>query len=222
MLRNKSKKDIDYTSLREEMVKKQLISRDVKDRVVLSAMKTVPRHLFVDENNMPNAYNDGPLPIGNNQTISQPYIVASMTEHLNLTPQSKVLEIGTGCGYQSAVLAEIAKSVYTIEIIPELYKQAQSTLKKLHYNNILCKLGDGAEGWLEYAPYDAIIITAATPKIPEKLIEQLGSNGTMILPLQGDYFNSQDLIKVSKKNDKLIQKSLYSVRFVPMTGMIAK
>lgn len=217
MFRRKDKQ-IDFTLLRQKMVEQQLIPRSVNNRQVIDAMRTVPRHLFVDKNLQMDAYDDGPLPIGYDQTISQPYIVASMTEHLGIDNNSKVLEIGTGCGYQTAVLAEIASHVYSIEIIKALHYQAKKILKKLNYNNVTLKLGNGYSGWEEYAPFDAIIITAAAPKIPESLIKQLVINGNMVLPVTHNNYYDQELIKIIKKSDILIQESLYGVRFVPMTG----
>lgn len=203
---------------REKMVRDQLMKRDITDPYVLQAMRTVPRHMFVDRSQCAESYDDGPLSIGHGQTISQPYIVASMTQELNLHPESRVLEIGTGCGYQAAVLAEIALDVYSVEIVPELFKESLIRLDKMRYENVHLKLGDGNEGWPEHAPFDGIIITAAAPHIPEKLIAQLAPNGTMILPLGQSFHLTQDLIKIEKKNNRLEQTSLYSVRFVPMTG----
>lgn len=214
--------EIDFSHNRERMVKEQLAARGILDEAVLSAMRTVPRHLFVPDEHKPSAYNDGPLPIGHDQTISQPYVVASMTEHLNLNHNSRVLEIGTGSGYQAAVLAEIAKEVYTVEIVPELLQTARELFKKLYYHNIKTKLGDGSQGWKEYQPFNAIIVTAATPKIPEALIEQLSKDGTMLLPLKGASFDSQELVKVTRTPQGLIKKTLYQVRFVPMRGDVEK
>jgi protein-L-isoaspartate(D-aspartate) O-methyltransferase len=213
---NKTPKD--YAVLREKMVKEQLVTRGIKDKNVLNAMRTVPRHLFVPDRNKAEAYSDDPLPIGNNQTISQPYIVASMTEQLNINSKSKVLEIGTGCGYQSAVLAEIAGEVYTIEIIPELYNETVKRLDELFYKNIITKLGDGTQGWEEHSPFDGIIITAAALKIPENLVEQLAINGTMVLPLQEKLYNQQTLYRITKTEDGIKKDALFGVRFVPMTG----
>ena len=216
----KNNPDIIFDKQRQQMVNEQLIKRDIKNQDVLTAMQTVPRHLFVNEALHSEAYDDGPLPIGSEQTISQPYIVASMTEMLCLSPKSRVLEIGTGCGYQAAVLAELALDVYTIEIIPDLFKETLLRFEKLHYENIHMKFGDGSLGWPELAPYDGIIITAAAPRIPEKLIEQLAQNGVMVLPLGEGRLGLQELIKVEKRNGRLEQTSLYSVRFVPMTGEV--
>jgi protein-L-isoaspartate(D-aspartate) O-methyltransferase len=218
MFRRKNKQ-IDFTDSRQRMVEQQLIPREVRNKDVLDAMRTVPRHMFVDEKYQSDAYNDGPLPIGYDQTISQPYIVASMTEHLEINNKSKVLEIGTGCGYQTAVLAEIASHVYSIEIVESLHKESKKTLNKLHYKNVSLKFGNGYLGWTEQAPFDAIILTAASPKIPEKLIEQLAVNGTMVLPITYTSHYDQELIKLVKKPNELVQESLYGVRFVPMTGV---
>ncbi len=220
MLQSKNSTNTDYDYLRERMVREQLVSRGIKDRAVLDAMRTVPRQLFVPEELRVQAYNDGPLPIGHDQTISQPFVVASMTEHLELTHRSRVLEIGSGCGYQAAVLAEIAKDVYTIELIPELYREAAQLFGELHYRNVTARQGDGSLGWPEHAPYDGIIITAAAPRIPEALIDQLALNGTMVLPIEDPEYGGQELIKVRKTANGLVQRSLYQVRFVPMLGKI--
>jgi protein-L-isoaspartate(D-aspartate) O-methyltransferase len=181
-------------------------------------MRKVPRHEFIPDHLKKYAYADEPLPIGEDQTISQPYIVAYMTEYLRLGNEDKVLEIGTGSGYQAAVLAEIVDTVYTIEIVDVLAKNAEKTLERLGYENVLVKRGDGYAGWPEHAPYDAIIITAAPTKIPEPLLDQLKIGGIMILPL-GDY--SQELVLIEKNINGLEKKTLLPVRFVPMTGEIA-
>ncbi|NOY89091.1 MAG: protein-L-isoaspartate(D-aspartate) O-methyltransferase [FCB group bacterium] len=209
-----------YTLLRQKMVKNQLYDRGIRDENVLSAMKQVPRHLFVPNKLKHYAYDDGPLSIGYDQTISQPFVVASMTENLELKQNSRVLEIGTGSGYQTAILAAIAKEVYTVEIIPELLQKAQKLFQKLHYSNIRTKLGDGSIGWKEYAPYDAIIVTAAAPKIPKELINQLAEKGTMILPLIAGLYYDQILTKVKKSKQGLTSEELYGVRFVPMQGKV--
>lgn len=216
--KNQHKSEADYAPLREDMVKYQIARRGVKDQAVLDAMRTVPRHLFVPESLRHEAYEDGPLPIGQDQTISQPYVVASMTEQLELTHKSRVLEIGTGSGYQAAVIAEIAKEVYTVEIVSKLLDNARSLLGKLRYRNIYAKLGDGSLGWPENAPYDGIIVTAAASKIPTALIEQLKPGGIMVLPLRGLMGDNQDLVKIRKTENGLERESLYAVRFVPMTG----
>ena len=201
--------------MRERMVSTQIEARGVHDSAVLKAMRAVPRHEFVAEHLYSSAYSDHPLPIGEGQTISQPYIVAFMTEALRLQPHYKVLEIGTGSGYQAAVLAEIADSVFTIEIIESLGKSAEVTLSKLGYENIQERIGDGYQGWKEAAPFDAIIVTAAPPEVPQPLIEHLKVGGRMVIPV-GDYF--QELIRITKTKDELIRENLLPVRFVPMTG----
>lgn len=208
-----------YEKMRLSMVEDQIERRGVKDDRVLHAMREVPRHEFVPNHLKKYAYADEPLPIGEDQTISQPYIVAYMTEYLCLGEEDIVLEIGTGSGYQAAVLAEIADTVYTIEIVDVLAKRAEKTLKRLGYENVLVKRGDGYAGWPEHAPYDAIIITAAPTKIPQPLLNQLKIGGFMILPL-GDY--SQELVLIEKNIKGFEQKTLLPVRFVPMTGEIAE
>ncbi len=202
-----------YMTQRLSMVEKQLKNRGIEDSLVLEAMKNVERHLFVPQKSRLEAYEDGPLPIGHGQTISQPYIVAYMTQMLDLDGTERLLEIGTGSGYQAAVLAEIGCEVYTIEIVKELKIRAEQTLQKLGYDNVHCKYGDGYKGWPEYAPYDAIIVTAAPPEIPEKLVNQLDQNGRMILP-KGSVF--QELILITKVEGKVHKKKLLPVRFVPM------
>ncbi|MDJ0682909.1 MAG: protein-L-isoaspartate(D-aspartate) O-methyltransferase, partial [Xenococcaceae cyanobacterium MO_167.B52] len=172
---------------RKQMVESQIRGRGIQDERVLAAMSQVPRHQFVDSSWKNLAYSDHPLPIGHQQTISQPYIVAYMSEAAEISTQDKVLEIGTGCGYQAAVLGEIAQQVYSIEIIPQLAQRARQTLAQLGYKNIQVKTGDGYEGWTEYAPYDAIIVTAAPEKIPQALIDQLATNGKLVIPV-GSWF----------------------------------
>lgn len=198
------------------MVEKQIKARGVKDKKVLDAMLKVERHKFVPEKIRKYAYEDYPLPIGEGQTISQPYIVAFMTEQLSLKGKEKVLEIGTGSGYQAAILAEICKEVYSIEIIPSLAIQAEKLLKELKYKNIKIKIGDGFLGWEEYSPFDAIIVTCAPKEIPKPLIDQLAEGGRMIIPV-GEYF--QDLILVKKTKGKISKKKVLPVRFVPMKGI---
>jgi len=206
-----------YTELRENMVEQQIISRGVKDPAVIKAMKTVPRHLFTPEEESPFAYYDEPRPIGEGQTISQPYIVAFMTEQLRVKSDDQVLEIGTGSGYQAAILSQIVDSVYTIEIISELADQAKEVLKDLEYDNVVVIKGDGYNGWPEKAPYDAIIVTAAPPKIPPLLLEQLKVGGRMVLPV-GEYV--QELVVVSKNDNGISMENVLPVRFVPMTGKV--
>ncbi|MBP7887248.1 MAG: protein-L-isoaspartate(D-aspartate) O-methyltransferase [Candidatus Marinimicrobia bacterium] len=210
----KNPQDPDYYQLRQKMVNEQIIARGVRAESVIKAMQKVERHLFVPEQYRNLAYSDRPLPIGEGQTISQPYIVALMTELLDLKKSDKVLEIGTGSGYQAAILAEICDSVYTIEIIPSLGKQAQALLRELGYHNIHCKIGDGYLGWPEHAPYDGIIVTCAPSKIPQPLKEQLAEGGRMVIPVGATY--TQELVLVTKTKGKLIQKSVIPVRFVPM------
>lgn len=205
---------------REKMVSKDIAGypyKPITDRDVLYAMRRVPRHAFVPDELQSMAYNNSPLPIGHNQTISQPFIVASMTELLDLSGEEKVLEIGTGSGYQAAVLAELCKEVYTIEIIPELGKQAKSLLKDLGYTNIYVKVADGHLGWPEEAPFDRIIVTCAPEKIPQALIDQLSIEGKIVIPV-GETHRVQKLVVATKnKNGRIILRDQYPVRFVPMT-----
>ncbi|MDY6843181.1 MAG: protein-L-isoaspartate(D-aspartate) O-methyltransferase [Thermodesulfobacteriota bacterium] len=206
---------VDFKHFRTVMVQSQIQTRGIKDQRVLDAMREVERHKFVPSHLRNLAYTDGPLPIGENQTISQPYIVALMTENLQLKGSEKVLEIGTGSGYQTAILAELAQEVYTIEIIEQLAKSAKSLLRKLGYTTVKVKIGDGYLGWKEYAPYDAIIVTCAPPFIPQPLIEQLAEDGRMVIPVGSHY---QLLKKIIKKDGKIKSTDLIPVRFVPMTG----
>ena len=204
----------DYTRAREEMVKKQIEARGIEDRVTLTAMRKVPRHSFVPADQVGNAYYDRPLPIGFGQTISQPYIVAYMTEIVKPKSNHKVLEIGTGSGYQAAVLAEIVSKVYTVEIVSELGKQATTRLKDLNYKNIEVKIADGYNGWKEHAPFDAIIVTAAAEYIPPPLKEQLKDGGRMIIPV-GSPFMTQQLMLIEKNGGKYRTTNMMPVRFVP-------
>jgi protein-L-isoaspartate(D-aspartate) O-methyltransferase len=207
---------------REEMVATQIQARDVDDPNVLKAMRIVPRHAFVRPAEQSLAYADHPLPIGFDQTISQPYIVAFMTQALELKPDSKVLEIGTGSGYQAAVCAEIAAEVYTIEILEGLAKSAKERLKELGYPNVFVKAGDGYFGWPDKAPFDAIIGTAAAERIPPPLIEQLKPGGRMILPYETD-LGFQHLVLVTKdQKGNLSRRNVMPVQFVPMTGEVTK
>ncbi len=211
-----------FESKRKIMIERDIKGRGVKDIRVLNAMARIPRHLFVDENLRDRAYADHPLPIGEGQTISQPYVVALMTEALKLKSTDRVLEIGTGSGYQAAVLAEIAKEVYTIEIRKSLADRANQRLTKLGYNNIKVKHSDGYFGWEEYAPFDAIMITAAANHIPPPLLKQLKEGGRLILPL-GSTFYYQTLTLVTKKKDGTIKvEQMGPVAFVPMIGEIEK
>ena len=205
-----------YRIARERMVNTQLIPRGIKDPRVLAAMKKVPRHLFVDEALTDQAYQDHPLPIGYGQTISQPYIVALMSEALELSGDEKVLEVGTGSGYQAAILGELAKKVYSVERIPQLLSRARKILDSLGYNNVFLKLDDGTWGWEEFAPYDAIIVTAASPKVPEPLLKQLADPGVMVIPVGDEY--SQDLVRIRKRDGRYFQEDLGGVRFVRLIG----
>jgi protein-L-isoaspartate(D-aspartate) O-methyltransferase len=205
---------------RKEMVKKQIQARGIADKNTLKALEVVPRHLFVPEEYQDQAYDDGPLPIGYGQTISQPYIVAYMTELLKVGPDDVVLEIGTGSGYQAAILSRIVKKVYTVEIVEELGLAAKERLKALNYDNVEVKIGDGYYGWEEHAPYSGIIVTAASEYIPPPLIKQLKDKGRMIIPV-GSPFSVQNLMLVEKSGDKIRTKSLIPVRFVPLTRQSA-
>ncbi len=204
-----------WPALREHMVKMQLEGRDIEDEVVLAVMRRVPRHRFVPEKWREYAYADHPLPIGEEQTISQPYIVAFMTQALQLKRSDRVLEIGTGSGYQAAVLAELVDSVYTIEIVAVLAERAGKLLRKIGYENIRVRTGDGYLGWPEAAPFDAIMVTAAPDHVPPTLVEQLAEGGHLILPVGGE---SQQLLRISKEGGQTQVDTLFLVRFVPMTG----
>jgi protein-L-isoaspartate(D-aspartate) O-methyltransferase len=204
----------DYAKMREEMVKTQIENRGIKDSATLAAMRKVPRHSFVPADQVANAYEDRPLPIGYGQTISQPYIVAYMTEIVKPKPGQKILEIGTGSGYQAAILAGIVSKVYTVEIIDELGKQASTRLKNLNYKNVEVKIADGYHGWKEHAHYDAIVVTAAAEYIPPPLKEQLKDSGRMIIPVGSPYM-TQQLMLIEKTGNKYRSTSLMPVRFVP-------
>lgn len=199
---------------REQMVSRQIESRGIRDEQVLEAMRKVERHLFVPSELASNAYDDSPLPIGYSQTISQPYIVAFMTEVLDLQATDKVLEIGTGSGYQAAILAEICDTVYTVEIVPQLAERSGNLLKMLDYGNVLVKTGDGYLGWPEHSPFQAVIVTCSPTHVPEPLIMQLEEGGKMIIPV-GERYN-QRLVLLEKRKGRLVQKNVLSVRFVPM------
>lgn len=205
--------DDKFSELREAMVEKQIISRGVTEERVIEAMRTIPRHLFVPDNMVEVAYADSPLPIGFNQTISQPYIVALMTELAIPSKKKNALEIGTGSGYQAAVLSMVVDTVYTIEIVTELAKQSSELFKKLGYTNIISKSGDGYAGWPEHAPFDIIIVTAAPEKIPPPLIEQLAEGGRMVIPVGKDY--NQELLLLIKRNGRIVERKILPVRFVP-------
>ncbi|HOM84658.1 MAG TPA: protein-L-isoaspartate(D-aspartate) O-methyltransferase [Tenuifilaceae bacterium] len=206
----------EYVSRRMNMVLTQITQRGVVHRATIKAMETVPRHLFVPNSYRNSAYEDRPLPIGYGQTISQPYIVAYMTELMKPSPEMIALEIGTGSGYQAAVLAEIVKHVYTIEIVPQLGSSAEKTLRKLDYSNVTTRIADGYHGWPEKGPFDIIVVTAAADHIPPPLIEQLKEGGRMIIPV-GSPFLVQQLMLVEKKGGKVKTRSLILVRFVPFT-----
>lgn len=203
-----------FEAIRHRMVQTQIRQRGISNIAVLDAMKKVPRHLFVPKEYEDEAYNDYPLSIGYGQTISQPYIVAYMTEAVRPGSKKRALEIGTGSGYQAAVLAEIVEKVYTIEIVPELAQESADRLKRLGYKNIECKYGDGYQGWAEHAPFDIIVVTAAAETIPQPLIDQLAENGRLVIPV-GPPAAVQELILVVKKNGKAEKKRLTFVRFVP-------
>ena len=199
----------------DKMVNEQIIARGVKSSDVLAALRNVPRHLFVPERLQGSAYDDSPLPIGSGQTISQPYIVAFMTERLDLSPGMRILEIGTGSGYQAAILAYIGCEVYTIELIESLAAEAKKTFATLKYDSIKTRHGNGYSGWPEEAPFDAVIVTAAPDRIPDALTEQLKDGGKMIIPI-GNANSVQSLDIIIKKDGRIVQESLLPVRFVPM------
>ena len=200
---------------RHSMVQTQIERRGIESQPVLDAMRTVPRHEFVPEAYRNRAYTDQPLPIGEGQTISQPYIVALMTDLLGCGPEDTVLEIGTGSGYQAAVLAELVAHVYSIEIVEPLARRADSTLKAMHYDNVTVQAGDGYQGWPEHAPFRGIIVTAAPDHVPEPLVEQLAEGGNLVIPV-GDAW--QELIVLTKTEKGVTRRTVTPVRFVPMTG----
>ncbi len=207
--------DPDWAAQRESMVKNQIEARGVKDPRVLESMRTVPRHLFVPEEYRDGAYQDSPLPIGEGQTISQPYIVALMSELLGVGPGSKVLEIGTGSGYQAAVLADMGVEVYSIEIKERLCERARTTLSELGYHRAHVRCGDGYGGWPSEAPFDGIIVTAAPSRIPQPLLDQLAEGAHMVIPV-GEFY--QELKVITRAGDSFEERSVIPVRFVPMTG----
>ena len=204
----------DFAALRQRMVEKQLKPRGIQDKRVLTAMAKVPREEFIPVDTRADAYEDGPLPIGYDQTISQPYIVAFMTEQLRPKSSDRVLEIGSGSGYQAAILAELVADVYTIEIVEPLAKTAEATLQRLDYKNVHIKVGDGYKGWPEEAPFDAVIVTCAPEKVPQPLVDQLKDGGRMVIPV-GERF-AQQLYLLEKKNGQLKESVTLPVRFVPM------
>ena len=205
-----------FEKARARMVEEQLLPRSIHDQKTLEAMRKVPRHLFVEDAMKNQAYGDSPLPIGRGQTISQPYIVALMTQALGLKGHEQVLEIGTGSGYQAAILSQICEKVYTVERIDTLLVQARKVFDSLHYLNILTKLDDGTNGWPEYGPYDAIVVTAGGPKVPLPLLEQLADPGILIIPV-GDR-GVQKLQFVTKKDGEITEKTIELVRFVNLIG----
>jgi protein-L-isoaspartate(D-aspartate) O-methyltransferase len=206
----------DYRLAREKMVKNQILSRGVTDPGVLEAMGKIKRHLFVEEALIGEAYNDHPLPVGYKQTISQPYIVALMTEALELRGKEKTLEIGTGSGYQTAILAELSKTVYTIERVEPLLEKSKMLLESLGYTNIFFKAFDGTLGWDEFAPYDAIIVTAGAPSMPQPLLDQMAEGGRLVIPIGNRY--GQDLIKVTRTKNTFKETNLGGCRFVDLIG----
>ena len=205
---------VDLAAQRQRMVEQQLKPRGIKEERVLAAMAKVPREEFVPADARPSAYEDGPLPIGYDQTISQPYVVAFMTEQLRPKQSDRVLEIGSGSGYQAAILGELVAEVYTIEIVEPLAKSAEATLQRLGYSNVHIKVGDGYKGWSEEAPFDAIIVTCAPEKVPQPLVDQLKDGGRMVIPV-GERF-AQQLYLLEKKNGQLKESATLPVRFVPM------
>ncbi len=205
-----------YERMREEMVRKQIENRGITDPRVIAAMLKVPRHLFVSDALMDQSYGDFPLPIGEQQTISQPYIVAEMTQALNLSEEDRVLEIGTGSGYQAAIVAEIAFRIYTIERIYSLYSKTRALFDRLHYHNIVMKYSDGSLGWESESPFDAIIVTAGSPDIPKTLVSQLAVGGRMVIPVGNQH--SQDLIRIYRDNRSIHKTNLGGCRFVKLLG----
>lgn len=207
----------DYAAQRRAMVANQLVARGIESEAVLEAMSAVPRHEFVPQAVRTMAYADRPLPIGHGQTISQPYIVAFMSEILAPASTDRVLEVGTGSGYQAAVLAELVAEVWSIEIVEPLAEGAMEVLGRLGLDNVKVKAGDGYRGWPEHAPFDAVIVTCAPDHVPAPLIEQLKNGGSMIIPI-GEPYSSQHLVLFKKQGDRLIERAVLPVRFVPMTG----
>jgi protein-L-isoaspartate(D-aspartate) O-methyltransferase len=206
----------DFPAQRERMVKEQIVMRGVVEERVLAAIRKVPREEFVPAEFRAESYTDRPLPIGYDQTISQPFIVAFMTEALRAQPTHRVLEIGTGSGYQAAILAELVAEVYSIEIIEPLKKNAEATLQRLGYKNVHVKAGDGYKGWPEHAPFDSIIVTCAPERVPQPLVDQLKEGGRMIIPVGAKF--AQELYLLEKKDGRLEQSAVLPVRFVPMAG----
>ncbi len=201
------------TETRDRMVNQQIVRRGIQDPRVIEALRAVPRHLFVPREERSAAYDDHPLPIGHGQTISQPYVVALMTETIDPEPGDRVLEIGTGSGYQAAVLSLLVKDVYSIEIVESLGRAAEKRLDELGYENVHVRIGDGYQGWPEEAPFDAIVVTAAPPEIPQALVDQLAEGGRMVIPVGTDY---QELVMLTKTGGQVTKRMLTTVRFVPM------
>ncbi|MCB2226130.1 MAG: protein-L-isoaspartate(D-aspartate) O-methyltransferase [Desulfarculaceae bacterium] len=210
--------DDPYQAARQRMVDTQIADRGISSPLVLAAMRTVPRHQFVDPAWRPQAYEDHPLPIGQGQTISQPFIVAYMSQLLRVRPGLKVLEIGTGSGYQAAVLAVMGAQVYTVEIIPELAEKAAATLKGMGYQGVKVKLADGHFGWPDQAPFDRIVVTAGAKEIPPALLEQLAPGGRMVIPVGADSGGEELTLVLKDQNGKISQQTLLPVRFVPLVG----
>lgn len=206
-----------YDSKRQYMVETQIVARGIKDKMVIDALRKIPRHLFLDEALWPQAYEDHAMPIGEKQTISQPYIVALMTEALQLTDKQKVLEIGTGSGYQTAILAEIADQVFSIERIPSIAKRARKVFDKLQYRNVVITIGDGTSGWKEHSPYDGIIVTASSPKVPKPLLGQLAIGGRLVIPIGEE--SGQGLMVFTKEDENNYTEENYGgCRFVKLVG----
>ncbi len=198
------------------MLESHLLPRGIRQQEVIDAMLAVPRHLFVEEGLRQQVYGDSPLPIGGGQTISQPFIVAYMTEQLALTGSEKILEIGTGSGYQAAILSHLATRIFSVERVSELAAKTRKLLDSLHYTNVVIKIGDGTQGWPEHAPYDAIIVTAASPHIPDALVDQLAEGGRLVIPVGTQH--SQELVKMTKHRGRITQENLGGCRFVKLIG----
>lgn len=209
-------RDLDASVLRNRMVEEQLLPRGIFDARILNSFRKVPRHAFVPGKSMENAYGDFPLPVGEGQTISQPYMVALMTQYLDIKADDKVLEIGTGSGYQTSILAELAKEVYSVERLAVLAENARAVLNGLGYINIKINVGDGTQGWEKQAPYDAIIVTAGAPSVPEPLVEQLAEGGRLVIPVGGGF--SQILTLIKKQEGKITQEEICGCVFVPLVG----
>ena len=207
-----------YEAARAAMVARQVEARGVDDARVLAALRAVPRHRFVPAELADDAYDDGPLPIGHGQTISQPYVVAYMTQIADLQPGERVLEVGTGSGYQAAVLAELGCEVWTVEIVPELAERAARDLREAGYGRVHTRAGDGYRGWREAAPFDAIVVTAAPDHVPEPLVEQLALGGRLVIPVGPQGWEGQEIVRITRTAEGLEREVLLPVRFVPMTG----